>query len=76
MTGMIDQVGIERLIEIGQRLRFDALRCIHDQHRAFTGLERAADLIAEVHMPGRIDQVDLILVAVAGLCNTCAPRRP
>ncbi len=51
------EVRFERLVEVCKCLRFNALRGIHHQNRAFAGFERAADLVAEVHMTGRIDQV-------------------
>ena len=52
------------MIKVGKRLRFDALRGIHNQHRAFTRLERAADLVAEVYVSGRIDEVELIFLFI------------
>ncbi len=60
------QVRFESLVEVGQRLGLDALGRVHYQHGPFTSLERAADLVAEVNVPGRVDQVDLVLVRVFG----------
>ena len=36
-------VVLDRLVDVGQRLRFDALRGVDDQQRAFAGGEAAAD---------------------------------
>ena len=54
-----------RGIAIGHRLRLDALRGIHHQQRAFTGGERARDFVGKVHMPRRIDQVQVVALAIA-----------
>ncbi len=58
---------IDRLIDIGEGLRFDALARVDDQQRAFAGGERAVDLVGEVHVAGRIDQVEDVVLAVARL---------
>ena len=49
--------GIERVIDIGERLRLDALARIDDEERAFAGRERTRDFIGEVDMAGRIHQI-------------------
>ncbi len=58
------EVLFQRQIHVCQRLRLDPLRRIHHQHRAFAGLQRPADLVAEIDVPRRVDQVDLVLAAV------------
>ena len=45
-------------IGVGQRLRFDALRGIDEQQRAFARGQRARHLVAEVHVAWRVDQVE------------------
>ena len=55
---------IDRDVGVGQRLRFDALRRVHHQQRAFARGQRARDFVAEVHVAGRVDQVELIGLAV------------
>ena len=55
---------VERLIDIGEGLRLDALRRIDDQQRAFTGGQTPADLIGEIDMTRRVHQVQLIGLAV------------
>ena len=58
-------VVLDRLIDVGQRLRLDALRRVDHQQRAFAGGEAAADFIGEVDVAGRVHQVELIGLAVA-----------
>jgi hypothetical protein len=57
--------GIDRVIDVGERLRLDALRGIDHQQRALAGRERAVHLVGEVDMPGRVDQVEDVVLAVA-----------
>ena len=59
------QVVLEREMIVGQRLRLDALRGIDDEHRAFAGRQRARDFVREIDVSGRVDQVELVLLAVA-----------
>ena len=61
------QIVFQRHIHIGQRLRLDALRRVHHQQRAFAGRQCPADLIAEVHMAGGVDQVEDVSLSVLGL---------
>ena len=51
-------VVLDRLVDVGERLRLDALRGVDDQQRALAGGEAAADLIGEVDMAGRVHQVE------------------
>ena len=57
---------VERLVDVGERLRLHALAGIHHQQGAFARGEAAAHLIGEVHMAGRVHQVQLIQLAVLG----------
>ncbi len=52
--------------EIRQRLRLDALRRVDDEDGAFARRQRARDLVGEVHVAGRVDQVELELLAALG----------
>ena len=61
------QVVMQRQIGIGQRLRFHALRCVHHQQRAFAGLQAARNFVGKIHVAGRVDQVELVHVAVVGV---------
>ena len=60
---------IDSEISVGQRLRFHALARIHHQQRALARSQRARDFVAEVHVSRRIDQVELVGLAVACLVH-------
>ena len=60
------QVVVQRQVGIGQRLRLHALRGIHHQQRAFAGLQAARNFVGKIHVAGRIDQIQLVQVAVVG----------
>ena len=51
------QVAVQRQVEVGQRLRLDALGGVDQQHRTLAGLERTGHLVGEVDVTGRVDQV-------------------
>ena len=55
---------IDRQVRIRQRLRLDALRGVHDQQRAFAGGQRARNLVGKIDVPGRVDQVELVSLAI------------
>ena len=52
-------VVLDRLVDVGQGLRLDALRGVDHQQRAFAGGEAAADFIGEVDVARRVHQVEL-----------------
>ena len=56
----------DRLVDVGQRLRFDALRRVDDQQRALARGEAAADLVGEIDVARRVHQVELVGDAVLG----------
>ena len=58
---------MQRQIGVGERLRLHALRRIHHQQRAFARLQAARDFVGEIDVAGRVDQVELIDLAVLGL---------
>ena len=51
-------VVLEGLVHVGQRLRLDALRRINEEHHSLAGGQAAADFVAEVDVPRRVDQMD------------------
>ena len=59
--------GVHREEEIRQRLRLDPLRRVDDEDRALARGERARDLVGEVDVPRRVDEVELVLAAVLGV---------
>ncbi len=56
---------VDRLIDVGERLRLDALGGVDHQERAFAGGKRAVDLVGEIDVAGRVDQVEDVVLAVA-----------
>ena len=60
------QIVLERQIQIGQRLRFDALGGVDQQDGALTGSERTRHLVGEVDMSGRVDQMQDVVLARVG----------
>ena len=70
------EVVVEREVDVGQRLRLDALRGVDDQQRALAGAERARDLVAEVDVAGRVDEVDDVVLPVVAAVVRGAPTAP
>jgi hypothetical protein len=60
------QVEIHGQVDIRQRLGLDPLGRVDDQHGALTGGQGARHLVVEVDVPGRVDEVQLVLLAVLG----------
>ena len=60
-------IRVQRVIDIGQRLRLDPLGTVHHQKRTFHGAHRPAHLIGKVDVTGRVDQVQHIGLPVIGL---------
>src|SRR4029077_6970040 len=58
---------VDCLIDVRQCLRFDSLTGINHQQRTLAGGERTVDLVGEVDVSGRVDQVEDIVLAVARL---------
>src|SRR5665213_1444515 len=52
------EIGVDRLIDIRQRLGLHALARIHHQQCALTSGKAAAYLIGEVHMAGRVHEIE------------------
>jgi len=59
-------VVVQCLVDIGESLRLYALAGVDDQERALAGGQRAVDLIGEIDVAGRVDQVEDVVLAVAG----------
>ena len=54
------EIALQRQVAVGERLRLDALRRVDDQDDALARRERAADLVAEVDVTGRVDEVERV----------------
>ena len=76
MTGMIVRSSLERQVDVGEGLGLDALGGVDDEDRALAGLQAAADLVGEVDVAGRVDQVEPVRLAVARRGTPCARRGP
>ena len=59
-------VVVDGLVDIGERLRLDALRGVDHKQRALAGRQRPRHLIGEVDMARRVDEVQYIILAVPG----------
>jgi hypothetical protein len=58
-------VDVERVVDVGEGLRLDALRGVDHQERALAGGKRSIDLIGEVDMTRCVDQVEGVVLAVS-----------
>ena len=58
---------LDRQVGVGDGLRLDPLGGVDDQQRALAGGEAARDLVGEVDVAGRVDQVQVVGLAVGGL---------
>ena len=55
---------IDRQVGVGEGLRFHSLRGVDDQQRAFAGGQRARDFVGKIDVAGRVDQIELVGLAV------------
>ena len=60
-------VGLDGLIDVGERLRLDPLTGIHHQQRTLAGGQAAADLVGEIDVAGRVHQVQFVDLPVLRL---------
>ncbi len=70
------EIIVERLIDVRERLGFDALRGVHHQKRAFARGEAAADFVGEIDVAGRVDQVEDVGLPRPWPCNRGARSGP
>ena len=57
-------VVLDRLVDVGERLRLHPLRRIDHQQRTLARGEGTADLVGEVDMAGRVHEVELVGLAI------------
>ena len=57
---------LDRGVAVGHRLSLHPLSRVHDQQRSLAGGQRAGHLVAEVHVSGGVDEVELVVEAVLG----------
>ncbi len=60
-----DEVLGQGQVDVGQRLGLDALGGVDDEDGALAGLQAAADLVGEVDVAGRVDEVEPVAQAIA-----------
>ena len=53
--------GVDGQVGVREGLRLDALARVDHQQRALAGGQRARDLVGEVDVAGRVDQVELVV---------------
>jgi hypothetical protein len=61
------EILLHREMHVGHRLRFNPLGGVNDQQGAFTGAETPGNLVGEVHVPGGVDEVQLVGFAILGV---------
>ena len=59
------EAGVDGEVGVGQRLGLDALRRVDDEQRALARRQAARDLVGEVDVAGRVDELQLVGLAVA-----------
>jgi len=58
------EVVLQGQVHVGDGLGLDPLRCIHQQQRSLTRHQGTTDLVREVDVAGRVDEVELVGVPV------------
>ena len=59
-------VRFNRVIHVGQGLRFHTLGAVHNKKRAFNGAHRTGNLIGEINVTGCVDQVENVVFTIVG----------
>ena len=73
-TGTIARLSLTAEIGVGDGLGLHALRRVDQQDRPFAGRQAARDLVVEVDVPGRVDQVQLVDLAIERVIDRDGPR--
>ena len=63
------EVRVHRHERVGDGLRLDALRGVDHEDDALARLKRAADLVREVDVTRRVDEVELVGLAIVGVVH-------
>ena len=64
---------LESQVHVGHGLSFDPLGSIDEKKRTFTGHQRTTHLVREIDVSGRVDEVELIGLAVLRLVASASP---
>ena len=59
-------IRVDGLVDVGERLRLHPLGAVDDQKRAFDRAHGAGDLVSEVDVAGRVDEVEDIRLPILG----------
>ncbi len=73
ITGTSARSFAHRQIDVGDRLRLHPLRRVHHQDRPLAGGEAPRHFVGEVHVPRRVDQVQLVLLPRHAADSSGAP---
>ena len=60
------EILLHRQVHVGDRLRLHALCRVNDKQRPFTRAQAARHFVGKIHVPRRVNQVQLIRLAVFG----------
>ena len=63
-------------VGVGERLRFDSLGGVNNQQGAFARSQRARNLVGKIHVPGRVDQVELVRLCRPARGTSCGRHEP
>ena len=58
------EIGVDRRVGVGHCLSLHALKSIDEEQRSFARGQTARDLVMEIDVAGRVDQIQLVLLAV------------
>ena len=61
------EIVFDREIGVRERLRLDSLRRVDDQQRAFARGKRTRNFVREIDVPGRVDQIEDVRLAILRL---------
>ena len=61
------QIIIQGQVEVGDRLRLDPLGSIDHNQRAFAGHEGTPHFVRKIDVPGRVDEIQQVVLAVRGM---------
>ena len=75
-TGTTASLGLLGEMRVDYRLCLDTLRRVDQQQRALASLQRLEHFVVEVDVPGRVDQVEQVGLAVVGACSSSRPHAP
>ncbi len=68
------QIAVDRRVGIGHGLSLNALEGVDQQEGPFAGRQAPRDLVMEVDVPGRIDQVELVVLPIERVMDGDGPR--